>query len=236
MEDTALEEITLAELLQLTLDARQTDLNVAMPAKVEAYDSSAQTVDVVPALNRSVPDGQGNFISQPLPKLSAVPVAFPRSNGFSVTFPISVGDTVLLVFCQRNIGIWRSNGNQGDPGDVGMHTLDGAVAIPGFFQDSQPSKVADGTNMVIGSESAKESRIEIKPSGGINLGAGASKGVSRNGDHSDVGTLTLTVTGTSVLSGTYTDPDGTPTVIANGVPIPLKAKLNEGSANINAVD
>lgn len=58
--------------------------------------------------------------------------------------------------------------------------------------------------------------------------------VARKGDHSGAGTLTLTLTGTTVLSGTYVDPDGTSTPVTSGTPIPLKAKLSEGSSVVGA--
>jgi hypothetical protein len=54
--------------------------------------------------------------------------------------------------------------------------------------------------------------------------------VARNGDHAPAGTLTLILTGTTVLSGTYVDPDGMSTTVASGTPIPLKGKINEGSS------
>lgn len=175
--ETSLEEITLAELLQLAMNDRQVELHVSMPAKVESYNASAQTADVVPQLNRSMPDGAGNYVTEKLPKLQAVPVVFPRCGQFGITFPVQAGDYGLLVFCERNIGAWRSTGTQGDPGDLGMHTLDGAVFIPGLFPDSKPASSASGSDMIIGSDTSGDSRIEIKASGGINLGAGATDGV-----------------------------------------------------------
>lgn len=176
--DTFQEEITQAELLDMFLEQFARELHKAMPCKVEAYDSNAQTVDVVPALNRSVPDGDGNYITEKLPKLSAIPVVFPRCGQFGITFPIAVGDYGLIVVCDRNIGAWRLTGNQGDPGDLGMHTLDGAVFIPGFFPDSKPAQSADPNNMVIGSDSNAASQIVIKPGGEIDAGSGATNYVA----------------------------------------------------------
>jgi hypothetical protein len=177
MAETPTEEVTLAELMQMMLDGRQVDIHTAIPAKVTSYDASKQTIECVPALNRSLPDGQGNYTTEQLPKLVDVPVCFPRCGSFFLSFPIQAGDFVLLVICQRNIGNWRATGNQGDPGDLGMHTLDGAVAIPGVFPDSGKLSNADGTNMVLGSDSSANGRIELKAAG-VNLGAGATDGVA----------------------------------------------------------
>lgn len=158
---TGTEEVTLIELLRAAIADREMEFHVSMPAKVDSYDASAQTVDVIPQLNRSIPDGLGNYSTEQLPKLAAVPVCFPRAGGFFVSFPIQKGDFVLLVFSDRNIGNWLSTGNQGDPGDLGMHTLDGAIAIPGVWPSSGALSDASDTNMIIGKDGTSAAQIEI---------------------------------------------------------------------------
>jgi hypothetical protein len=139
-----------------------------------------QTVSVTPMINRMVPDGDvpPNYVSEKLPKLADVPVKFQRCKQFTMTFPLVAGDYGLLVFCERNPGTWRSTGNQSDPGDLSTHGLGGAVFIPGLYPDSSAASSADTTNMIIGSDTDPNSRIEVKPTGGINLGAGAVDGVA----------------------------------------------------------
>ncbi len=171
------ETITLEELLTLAFEAKQTNLHVAMPGIVESYDHATQTADVIPQLNKALPDGQGNYIYSQLPKLISVPVSFQRCKQFTMTFPLVAGDSGTLLFSERSIAVWRTVGTPCNAGDVGMHTLDGAMFIPGISPDSMQSKTADSTNMIIGSETDGDSRIEIKPSGGINLGAGATSQV-----------------------------------------------------------
>ncbi len=195
--DTSLEEITEAELIDAFIDARLTDLHVAMPCKVESYDRSSGTVDVVPALNRSLPDGAGNYVSRPRPKLTGVPVQFQRCQQFAVTFPIVAGDYGLLIFSERNIAVWRATGNQGDPGDIGMHTLDGAVFLPGLYPDSAPAQSADATNMVIGSDTDGASRIEFRPTGGGNLGAGATDPIVTK---TDIDNIQAAISGAAVVA------------------------------------
>ncbi len=180
--EVAAEEVTLAQAISAAITDRLIDLHVSMPAKVESYDASKQTVDVIPQLNRALPidpsDPATQWVTEALPKLSDVPVCFPRAGGFFVSFPIAAGDYVLLVFSERNLGAWRATATQGDPGDLGMHTLDGAVAIPGVFPDANALSNASGTNMVLGSDSTGDARIEITPTG-IKLGAGATDPVAR---------------------------------------------------------
>lgn len=167
-----IEKNRLIDLIQAAIRDREMDLHVSMPAKVESYDASAQTVEVVPQLNRALPDGLGNFTSEELPKLADVPVCFPRAGGFFVSFPIQKGDFVLLVFSERNLGAWLSTGEQGDPGDLGMHTLDGAVAIPGVYPSNAALDDASDTDMVLGKDGSTAAKIEITDSL-VKMGGGA---------------------------------------------------------------
>jgi hypothetical protein len=177
--DTAIEETTEDEMIKAFISAAQQEMNTAIPCKVEAFDKDKGTVDVVPALNRTLPDFQGNYESEQLPKMSDVLIVYPRCQQFAITFPIAVGDYGLLIVCQRNIGNWRSTGNQGDPGDLGVFTLDGAVFLPGLFPDSlTPAQSADANNMVIGSDRSTSSQIVIKPGGEIDAGASATNFVA----------------------------------------------------------
>src|SRR6478735_3396045 len=111
-QETALEEITDAELINAFIAAALTDLHVAMPCQVVTYDSTSQTVTVTPAQNKAMPDGAGNFVSVPLPQLSDIPVGFMAGGGCAISFPVSAGDYGMLIFCERNIGSWRGTGNQ----------------------------------------------------------------------------------------------------------------------------
>ncbi len=221
MSDSAVEQVSLAELLDMHFQHHQVDLHVALPARVERYDTATQTVDVVPQVNRALPDGAGNFVTEPLPKLADVPVLFPRCGRFSITFPLSVGDFVLLVFAERSLAAWRATGAQSDPGDLGMHTLDGAVALPGLFPDAQPAAAADGANMRVGSDTDPNGRIEL-PGSEIRLGQGASKGIARVGD-----SVQVTIpTGAIQASG--------PTLPAS--PVIVTGTIASASAHAKAVD
>lgn len=180
MDDTGIEEITDAELIRMFIAAHANDLHTALPARVESYDAGAQTVDVVPMVNKLVPDGATppNYVSESLPKLADVPVAFPRGGGFFAAFPLQAGDFGMLVFCETNMGTWRATGNQSDPGDVGRHTMSSAFFIPAVAPDTKLLQHADATNLVIGSDTNGSSRIVIKPGGEIDAGAAATNFVA----------------------------------------------------------
>ena len=163
--------MTTEELLELVLDHRLGNLHTAMPGRVESYDAAAQTCDVLPQLKRQVPDGEGGYTTEALPVLSGVPVCFPRGGSFFLSFPLAKGDFVLVVFSERATGNWRQKGEASNPGDLRMHSLAGAVAIPGVYPTSGALDDADGTNLVLGKDGTAAAQIGITSSG-IELGRG----------------------------------------------------------------
>lgn len=177
--ESGLEDIPLAELIERFIEADRVELHVCLPAKVEAFNASKQTVDVTLQFNRAVRNGQDDFVSEALPKLSDVPIGFTRGGGFFVSVPIAVGDFGMVICAERNLGAWRQAGNQGDPGDLGMHTLDGAWFVPAVAPDANALQNVDANNMVIGSDSTPGARIVIKPSGEIDLGSDANRFAAR---------------------------------------------------------
>lgn len=128
---------SLPEIVHAALDSRLSELHTAMPARVVAYDAARNTVDVAPAFHHEIDDEDGNPTDEPLPTIPDVPIAWPRGGGAFITWPLAKGDPVLLVFCERDLGVWRAQGDAGPPGDRRMHTLAGAVALPGAFAESE---------------------------------------------------------------------------------------------------
>ncbi len=232
MIDGATEQVTLDELIQLALDARMAEVHTSMPAVVESYDKDAGTVKVTLPVNKAVPDGSGNFVSEPYPQLADIRVAWPGAGKFLITWPLEKGDEGTLDVCMRNIGPWRTTGAAGDPGDIGLHTLDGAVFRPSPLTDSKPPTTASASNMVIGSTTDAKGRIVCKPAAG-ELGQGATKGIARSGDGVKVtgisaftaSSLTFSTVDSAGVAGTVTiSVAGGALVVATigGVVTPLK--------------
>ena len=204
------EDVTLEEVLLHAFRQQQMDVHTCFPARVESYDAPSQTCEVTPQISRHLEDGQGGVVPEALPKLADVPVLFPRCGSFFMSFPLQAGDYVLVVCSQKNIGLWRQSGSSGDPGDTGMHTLDGAVAIPGIYPDSKSLQNADATNMVLGSDTDPAGRIALLPSQ-VQLGGGAQFVALANKVKANFDTLY------NLLDGVF---GAASTVIANGGPAP----------------
>lgn len=117
--------------MRAVLDGRQVVTWTALPGIVTKVTLSNMTCEVQPAIQSSVEDEDGNLELVSLPVLINVPIVFPSAGGFTITFPIAVGDEVLVVFSSRCIDAWWQNGDVQPPMEARMHDLSDGFAIPG---------------------------------------------------------------------------------------------------------
>lgn len=159
----------LSEVLNTVLESALSELYISMPGKVVAYDATAQKADVQPLIKVPAEDERGELHREALPVVPSVPVVMPGGGGFVVQFPISVGDTVLLVFSAASLDKWLARGGGPiDPETDQRHTLSDAVAIPGLRDFRHARATAIG--MVLGVESGVQ--IQVNPAE-IKLGSAA---------------------------------------------------------------
>jgi hypothetical protein len=151
------------ELLQLAVEAKLFELHTSMPGQVVAVHSDAkskrQFVDVRPTLRRCLeaePDSAAPFVEEELPVLPRVPVGYPQGGGWFVCWPLKPGDFVTLVFAERSIDRWIATARKSrqaavSTGDVGTHTLDGAIALPmGPAPSAELLQHVDAAKLVLG--------------------------------------------------------------------------------------
>jgi hypothetical protein len=131
----------LGDLLQAAAEQSRFELHTAMPGQITAIysgEDKLQFADVLPCLRRQLPtevDNPAPLVDEDLPILPRVPIAFVQGGGWFISVPMKVGDFVLVVFAERSIDRWIATAKKSSqatisPGDVGMHTLDGAIALP----------------------------------------------------------------------------------------------------------
>ena len=142
---------TLAGLLTTALDTSMRGVRVALPGRIETYDPVTQTCSVQPLVKDGVIDETGVRTPERLPIVASVPVCFLGSGAFSITWPIKVGDTVLLVFSSSSIDRWLALGGEVDPIDDRRQHITDAIAIPGLRDLGHvlPSSAVDPSAMVI---------------------------------------------------------------------------------------
>lgn len=156
---------TLPDVFEKILGSFELDLHTALPARVEAYDNSNQTVDVQPGIQEILTTDAGEPVPFDPPILYDVPVAFPRAGDYFISFPLSAGDFVLLVFCERPLDQWRELGDGSrkavPPGLRSLHDFNGAVAIPGIYPSGLKLTETANTTMVMGQQGGQQ--IKIRP-------------------------------------------------------------------------
>lgn len=172
---------------RIGLDGRQAMTWTALPAFVTKVNFSAMTIECQPTIQGiiTLPDESEQKVN--LPVLVDVPIVFPNAGNFMITFPIAIGDEVLVVFSSRCIDSWWDLSGVQPPAESRMHDLSDAIAIPG--PKSKPN--------VYSSISSTDIQIRNK-SGTSFISIAASDGSVK------ITAPTVTVTGDMTVSGTIT--------------------------------
>lgn len=164
---------TLSDVIERWLEFRLQDLRVAIPAKVDAVNAAAQTVDVVVQIQEETIDEDGNIIHETPAKLSGIPYGNQRVGKWFQWMPPSKGDHVTLLVCDRSLDQWRAKGRESPNADGRFNDLSDAVAVPlNVYPSADPLSNASGTDMVLGKDDG--SRITFKANGDIELGSSVS--------------------------------------------------------------
>ena len=160
----------------------------SLPAKVLDVTNlnTKQTITAQPLISRVYSD---KVCLEPGP-VYEVPVIFPSAGGGLLSFPISVGDTVLLVYSMRSIDDWtEGNGEKVEPLDNRHYHLSDAIAIPGLYtKNTHLSPNATDVELKFSNSS-----IRISPTGDINITSSGNIVVNSSGtaDIISVGNTTL---------------------------------------------
>lgn len=136
---------SLLDLIGESIRAALMDTHTALPGRIVEYDATTQTATVSADLQRELEDGDRVRSTVSVPEILEVPVLFPRAGGFSITFPVAIGDKCLLVFAERDISGWIQLGEEGVPPEARKHSYSDAVAILGLWPSTNPITPAPST-------------------------------------------------------------------------------------------
>lgn len=134
-----------------------TTLNVCMPCNVISYNPEDNTADLQPAIQRVLQDNT----FQDRSVLSNVPVLELGGNGLSIKIPLKEGDTGIVIFCDRDITLFKQEKSNTQPNTLRKHDLSDGIFIPMRFGNTGSS------NILIQSED-EATQFEITSSG-INI-------------------------------------------------------------------
>lgn len=113
-------------------EGHQSSIWTALPGIIQSFDATKKTCVVQPALKALVSQSDGTEEWVTLPLLVDCPVQFPGAGGFTLTFPIQLGDECLVVFAARCIDAWWQSGGIQQQAEMRMHDLSDGYCIPGI--------------------------------------------------------------------------------------------------------
>lgn len=150
---TILRKPPLARVIEDAIEHRLATLGVCMPAKVLAFNppsgQEAPTVDVQPSLGWTVLE-EDREASGTMHPITGVPLLFPGSGAYRLTFPIAVGDFVLLVCADKSTDEFMADGSTKAPADLRTHDWSDAFAIPGVLPNTGVLSGVSTSVMVLG--------------------------------------------------------------------------------------
>ena len=117
--------------LQMVMDSHQAKLWTSMPAMVVNVNLLKMTVDVQPTIKGIITNPDETETAVQLPLLLDCPILFPNGGGFALTFPITVGDEVLIFLASRCIDNWWLQGGVQEQAEFRMHDLSDGFAFVG---------------------------------------------------------------------------------------------------------
>lgn len=158
---------TLNDAIRSAVDAVLSDVHTSIPGRVESFDWQTRKASVKPLIKRPYLDG----VSKPLPVIPGVPTIFPWGGGASLTYPIETGHTGLLIFSERSLDVWLTQGGDADPKDSRKFDLSDGFFIPGMAPFNTEGPAEDNSSLLLKFEGAK-----LRMNGGkVALGNGSAE-------------------------------------------------------------
>lgn len=154
---------SLPEVINNATESALEEILTWVPGRVVRYDAATQQVDVQPIPKDRHFDEAGNTVVTTRPVVPSVPVAFPGGGGLTITFPIAVGDVVVLLFSGVSIDKWTRSGSDAehDPETHARHSPTDAVAIPAIKAFSRPRSSVPTDCVRIGTDGAAEQGVAL---------------------------------------------------------------------------
>jgi len=153
----------LEKVIQTAIDSALKEVHTCLPAVVTRVNTLTQLIDAQLVIKRKL---GGELVNLPL--LVNVPIRYWRSATFSITFPIEVGDHVRIIFAERSIDTWLTEGGIQNPFDVRKHSLSDAFAEPAMYSQKDVIPNFDPSNMEIKTNSG-DTKIIIKKTEGVEI-------------------------------------------------------------------
>ena len=121
-------------------------LNCVQIGTIESFNKLLNTASVSVNFKRQLPDG--STLDYPL--LCDCPVFILSGGGASIEMPISVGDTCLLLFNDRNIDNWFYSGQVTTPANPRAHDISDCICLVGVRSLTKAVPMSDKAIRIMG--------------------------------------------------------------------------------------
>lgn len=208
-------EPTEAELLRRAIENRLLDVHTSLPAVVEKYDSSTQTIDARVALKRAIASDDQATVYEEIPILRNIRVKFPSGSHifgetkkrFYIAWPLQKGDPVDLIFDEEYTGDYRETATvPSAPVFAGRFNLSSCYALPGAGANQDAiTDIGVNDSMILGIENGVQIRITSGEAGDqIQLGPSVTSPVALSNPLCDILSFLIHTIKTATASGTET--------------------------------
>ena len=168
-------EPTLEQAIKAVCSNMLSNIHTVLPGQIESYDRAKHKAKVKPLIKKVLVNG----VILQIPPIVSVPVVWPRTQNGSISFPLSSGDGVIILFSERALDNYLILGGDQQPQDPRKFDLTDAIAIPGLFPFNASSKEESETDFELHFNNTK---MVFKENGDIELTGGNTITVKANGD------------------------------------------------------
>lgn len=143
---------TLASVLALHKDDVMYSVNCHQVGEIVSFNPTTQTAEVQIKMQRTV---KGEIKDYPV--LIDCPCVVLGGGEGRITFPISAGDSCLVLFNDKDIDNWYAGGQKMPPRSQRLHSFSDAFALVGIRnrQNQITDYLADGTELKYGGSTIK---------------------------------------------------------------------------------
>lgn len=212
----------LRESAQQVVDNFAANLSTSIPGVVVRVDPERMRADIRPSVSKLYEDGE----IEESPILLDVPIIMPGTRESLISLPVQAGDSVLLVFAQRDTDNWNiGDTNEAVPAStMRAFGAQDAFAIPGAYPAPRsPNRASirkwphSPKDLTLAMNIGTASEVELRLSQTGNLVINTAGDVLLNADNMDVtltGQLNVTAS-TADITASQTTVHGNATVIGD---------------------
>lgn len=150
------------KMISTAIDTELLHTWTALPALVKNFYPDEQTVDLRIGILQEFETPEGEIETREHPVLIRCPIFYPSGSGYSITYPLNVGDTGIVIFASRCLDSWLRSGGVQKLSVRRKHSISDGIFFPGVRPT--PSKIENfSTDGIEIRDSEATQKIRIDP-------------------------------------------------------------------------